>query len=158
MPDESPALEVAVEKLYARTAGHISPGLDVIQALLRQFGNPERSYPTIHVAGTNGKGSVCAIIESVLTEMGVRVGLFTSPHLVRFNERFRIERKDIDDAPLLELIQEVEGKSPEIATECGREPTFFEISTSDLPVSDRTICSLSSDNNFRFVSPIVYFF
>src|SRR5688572_27983374 len=68
----------------------IRPGLERIRALLKALGNPERGMRVIHVAGSNGKGSVCRMIESVLIESGFHTGMFISPHLVEFRERFRI--------------------------------------------------------------------
>jgi dihydrofolate synthase/folylpolyglutamate synthase len=65
--------------------------------LLRRLGNPERAYPTIHVAGTKGKGSVASLIASSLHAAGLRTGLYTSPHLVRFTERIRISGEEIGE-------------------------------------------------------------
>ena len=65
-------------------------GLDSVRTVLRSFGHPEAEFPSIHVAGTNGKGSVCAMLTRILAEHGRRVGLYTSPHLVKLEERFRI--------------------------------------------------------------------
>ncbi|MFA5687864.1 MAG: folylpolyglutamate synthase/dihydrofolate synthase family protein [Kiritimatiellales bacterium] len=115
-----------IEHLFARTAHGIKPGLDVISELLRQLGNPHENLKIIHVAGTNGKGSVCAMIESVLRASGFKTGLYTSPHLFRFNERFRIAGKEISDVELENLIVRVEAAAGHITT---RPPTFFEIST-----------------------------
>lgn len=87
--------------------------------------HPERSFLCVHVAGTNGKGSVCAMVASVFQEMGLKVGVFTSPHLVRVNERIRIQGEPISDEELLrclDLLEEVEG-------ELERMPTFFETLT-----------------------------
>jgi len=70
-------------------------GLDRIRRLLSVLGDPHKKYMTIHVAGTNGKGSVCAILSSILNEAGYRVGLYTSPHLIDYTERIRICEKDI---------------------------------------------------------------
>src|SRR5215470_13140958 len=65
-------------------------GLERISALLEALGNPERTYRTVHVAGTNGKGSTCAMIEAGLREAGVRTGLYTSPHLIEPTERIQV--------------------------------------------------------------------
>ena len=85
------------DRLFARRRFGIEPGLDVERAILAELGNPQHAYPCIHVAGTNGKGSVCALVHSILVELGVTAGLYTSPHLVRFNERFRVGQHDIDE-------------------------------------------------------------
>ena len=118
-------LDKALERLYRRRTFGIRPGLEGIEALLSRLGHPEHSLPIIHVAGTNGKGSVCAM----LCRRGIRTGLFTSPHLIRFNERYRVEGKCIDDGELASLLSEVEDAADLVASESGRELTFFEIST-----------------------------
>ncbi|MDR0812768.1 MAG: bifunctional folylpolyglutamate synthase/dihydrofolate synthase [Oscillospiraceae bacterium] len=101
------------------------PGLDRTEELLSKLGDPQKTLPFIHVAGTNGKGSVCSILESILTEAGYKTGLFTSPHLVRSNERIRVGKEDISDDDLLKLI--ADNKS---AIESVRDtPTEFEIFT-----------------------------
>ena len=77
-----------------------APGLDRIRELLRRLGEPQRDLRFIHVAGTNGKGSVCACLASVLEAAGYRVGLNTSPHLERFHERIRVNGKEISGEDL----------------------------------------------------------
>ena len=72
------------------------------------MGNPERSYGVIHVAGTNGKGSVCAMLDSVMRAAGYRVGLYTSPHLVTFNERLRVDGSPVAADELGGLVEEIE--------------------------------------------------
>ncbi|MEI7851637.1 MAG: hypothetical protein WCH86_07370, partial [Kiritimatiellales bacterium] len=119
-------LQSAVQSLYARTMHGIKPGLEVTVALLEKLGNPHKSLKCIHVAGTNGKGSVCAMIESVLRASGFKTGLYTSPHLFRFNERFRINGREIPDPTLEQLIADVEAAARSLTT---RPATFFEIST-----------------------------
>ncbi|MDD4179919.1 MAG: bifunctional folylpolyglutamate synthase/dihydrofolate synthase [Candidatus Margulisbacteria bacterium] len=91
----------------------INLGLDRINYLLEQLDNPHLKFKSIHVAGTNGKGSTCAMIASILKEAGYKVGLYTSPHLFKYNERIKINGRDISDKEFLEgiqLIQEVAGK------------------------------------------------
>jgi dihydrofolate synthase/folylpolyglutamate synthase len=121
-------LEASLTRLYARQNFGIKLGLDVERELLRRLGNPERECGVIHVAGTNGKGSVCALLHSILKHAGIKVGLYTSPHLVRFNERIRVGDDEITDAELADLFDLTE---PHISTmsETGREPTFFECTT-----------------------------
>ncbi len=116
----------SIESLFLRTASGIKPGLEVITALLDEMGNPQREFKIIHVAGTNGKGSVCAMIESVLRASGFKTGLYTSPHLLRFNERFRVSGKEIPDADLERLIADVDAAEKRLST---RPATFFELST-----------------------------
>lgn len=81
--------------------------LDKIRELLNRLGNPQRSFRAIHVAGTKGKGSVCAMIATGLSHGGYKTGFYSSPHLSRFNERFRIDGADIDDERLIALIERV---------------------------------------------------
>lgn len=122
-------MDEILQRLYARRTFGIKPGLGVEEALLRRLGNPERSFAVIHVAGTNGKGSVCALLDSILRAAGLPVGLYTSPHLVRLNERFRVGGRPMDDAALLERIAELEPVAAQVAAETGSEPTFFEFTT-----------------------------
>lgn len=104
----------------------IRPGLKRIRALLKALGNPEKCYPSLHVAGTNGKGSTCAMLESILTEAGYKVGLYTSPHLIRFNERIRVSKRDISDRGLVKC---VEAARNAVKKTGGIKPTFFEFTT-----------------------------
>ncbi len=111
-----------LEKLYTRRRFGIRPGIDRIKILLDRLGNPERSFASIHVVGTNGKGSTSAFLSSILTNSGYQTALFTSPHLVNFNERFRIDGTEIDSNKLAILLERVLAIAPE-------ESTFFEIVT-----------------------------
>jgi len=111
-----------LEKLYSRRRFGIRPGIDRIKILLDRLGNPERSFSSIHVVGTNGKGSTSAFLSSMLTRSGYRTALFTSPHLVNFNERFRINGIEIESEKLEALLERVLAIAPE-------ESTFFEIVT-----------------------------
>jgi dihydrofolate synthase/folylpolyglutamate synthase len=114
---------------------HLQPlamrfGLERMERALAAIGHPERRYPVLHVAGTNGKGSTCAMAAAALRQAGHRVGLYTSPHLVRFNERIAIDGAPVDDARLTALIQEVLRACP--WHESGREDerlTYFEFAT-----------------------------
>lgn len=117
-----------IRRLYERHTFGIKPGLERVQALLDRLGNPERELAVIHVAGTNGKGSVCALIDSILRAAGYPTGIYTSPHLVRLNERMRVDGKCIPDADLLDLVDEVERRSREVEADHG-ETTFFEFTT-----------------------------
>lgn len=97
----------------------MKPGLERIQTACDTLGNPEKKIKTIHIAGTNGKGSVAAMLQSILSEAGLRVGLFTSPHLVKVNERFRIGDQEISDEELevfLEKAQDLELSFFELCT------------------------------------------
>lgn len=77
--------------------------LDSIRSLAEKLGNPQNSYPVIHVAGTKGKGSVCAMLASAFQAAGLKTGLYTSPHLIRFNERIMVNGKMISDDEIIEL-------------------------------------------------------
>ena len=106
------------------------PGLERIQFLLNALGNPERAFPAVHVAGTNGKGSTSAMIASVLRAAGLRVGLFTSPHLVRYNERIVVDGRCISDEELDALMGELEPLLRMAAAAPGvGQPTEFEAAT-----------------------------
>ncbi len=83
-------------------------------ALMERLGNPQDTFPVFHVAGTNGKGSVCAYLTSVLTARGYRVGTFTSPHLVRINERIQINKEPVSDQVFLDAFLRVKDVSEEL--------------------------------------------
>lgn len=94
--------------------GKMELGLDATRQLMALFGNPQDKLPTIHIAGTNGKGSTAMMIATILEEAGYKVGLFTSPALVDFNERIRINREPISDQQLMWAAKEVREKTAEI--------------------------------------------
>lgn len=102
-------------------------GIDNLNQILELMGHPEKSSSVIHVAGTNGKGSTCSFLASILAQSGKCVGLFTSPHLVRINERIRINNTSISDEELTETFQQVM-KYIQLAKEKGiAHPSFFEL-------------------------------
>lgn len=108
----------------------IKPGLERIKYLADALGNPQNSYRTIHVGGTNGKGSTCHVIYSILRNQGYGVGLYTSPHLNIFNERIVVDGREITDSaisdfinmikPVLETMEKIPGIGP---------PSYFEVTT-----------------------------
>ncbi|SEM67022.1 folylpolyglutamate synthase/dihydrofolate synthase family protein [Paenibacillus sp. OV219] len=107
----------------------IRPGMERIEKLMELLGHPERRLKFIHVAGTNGKGSVCAYLTSVLLRCGYDVGTFTSPYITKFTNRFKYNDADIPDATLLMLGNKLKPHVEAIAqTELG-SPTMFEVST-----------------------------
>ncbi|WP_411830156.1 bifunctional folylpolyglutamate synthase/dihydrofolate synthase [Paenibacillus alba] len=107
----------------------IKPGLQRMQLLMEKLGHPERRLKFIHVAGTNGKGSTCAYLSSVLQACGYDVGTFTSPYLEKYTNRMQVNGADIEDEVLLRLVNEMKPIVDEIAeTELGA-PSMFEIST-----------------------------
>src|SRR5207245_6334758 len=122
--------DTTLEHLYRLERFGIKLGLDNIRRLLSLLGDPHRGLKVLHVTGTNGKGSVCAYVASVLRNAGYRVGLYTSPHLVRFNERIQVDGGEIPDADVARIYAEMQ---PAIAKTSGgskvRQPTFFEVTT-----------------------------
>lgn len=111
-----------LEKLYARRRFGIRPGVDRVRKLLERLGNPEKQFHTIHVVGTNGKGSTSAFLSSILLHSEHKVAQFSSPHLVRFTERFRINGSEYSAEKLADKLAIVLEVAPE-------EATFFEITT-----------------------------
>jgi dihydrofolate synthase/folylpolyglutamate synthase len=111
-----------LERLYARRRFGIRPGVDRVGKLLERLGNPEKQFRTIHVVGTNGKGSTSAFLSSILIHAGHSVAQFSSPHLVRFTERFRINGEEYSADKLAGRLAAVLEAAPE-------EATFFEITT-----------------------------
>ncbi len=115
--------EQILNKLFSLHRFGIKPGLERTRELLESCGNPEKAFPSVHVAGTNGKGSVCAMIASVLTEAGFKTGLYTSPHIEKFKERIRIDGVPISDEYIVSLAEMLFFVSDKISG------TFFEITT-----------------------------
>ncbi len=122
-------LTCSLERLYLRQTFGVKPGLEPIGKLCKQIGNPQEKFAVVHVAGTNGKGSVCAMIESVLRQTGLRTGLYTSPHMVRFNERIRIGGQETDDKELTAVLNLCEEAATGLAPSLNHEATFFEVAT-----------------------------
>lgn len=105
--------------------------LENISVLATRLGRPDRSYPSIHIAGTNGKGSTAAFLESILRRAGFRTGLYTSPHLERINERIRINGTEISDDAFAEVFSRVQALIEELLADgkLRAHPTFFECVT-----------------------------
>lgn len=128
MPDHArssdPAVQTQLDRLATLSPGRDILGLERIAELCRRLGNPQDHLPrTFHVAGTNGKGSTCAFLRAILEAQGRRVHAYTSPHLVRFNERIRIAGTLIDDALLASLLEEVLDVAADL------QASFFEVTT-----------------------------
>ncbi|MEO5373279.1 MAG: bifunctional folylpolyglutamate synthase/dihydrofolate synthase [Alphaproteobacteria bacterium] len=118
------SIDAVLERLTTLHPKAIDLSLDRVRRLLAALGNPEAGLPpTVHVAGTNGKGSVVAYLRAFLEAAGLRVHAYTSPHLVRFNERIRVAGELIGDDALVALLEEVE------RVNAGRPITFFEVTT-----------------------------
>jgi dihydrofolate synthase / folylpolyglutamate synthase len=119
-----PAVQAELDLLSKLSPGGDRLGLDRITTLLDRLGRPQDSLPPVlHVAGTNGKGSTCAFLRAALEAAGHKVHLFTSPHLVRFNERIRLAGRLVEDDRLAALLKQVREASD------GIEPSFFEATT-----------------------------
>eukprot|EP01034_Spumella_vulgaris_P026990 gene26990-33645_t len=128
MPDHAhssdPAVQTQLDRLAALSPGRDILGLERIAELCARLGNPQDKLPrTFHVAGTNGKGSTCAYLRAILEAQGRRVHSYTSPHLVRFNERIRLAGTLIDDAQLAALLAEVLDVAADLRA------SFFEVTT-----------------------------
>ncbi|HWU92872.1 MAG TPA: bifunctional folylpolyglutamate synthase/dihydrofolate synthase, partial [Sphingomicrobium sp.] len=120
----NPDVQAQLDRLAKLSPAGDRLGLDRIRELLERLGRPQDRLPPIfHVAGTNGKGSTCAFLRAALEAAGYSVHVFTSPHLVRFNERIRVAGRLIDDETLAALLAEVVGAGE------GIEPSFFEVAT-----------------------------
>jgi dihydrofolate synthase/folylpolyglutamate synthase len=117
----------AIQYLYGLQWFGTKLGLENTRALADLCGAPDKQLRFIHVAGTNGKGSVCAMLESIYRHAGLRVGLFTSPHLVAFGERIQINRQMIPEADLVRLVTEMQAKLKQLPTD--QHPTLFEFVT-----------------------------
>ena len=111
-----------LEELAARRRFGMKPGLDAIRGISAALGDPQKSFSAIHVAGTNGKGAVCAMLDAALRASGLRVGRYTSPHLVKLNERFFLDGEPIDDDVLSAAAEKVAKIAPD-------DLTFFEALT-----------------------------
>src|SRR5580693_6584167 len=99
-------------------------GLDRIRAVLAGLGDPQKAYRVVHVAGTNGKGSTCAMIEAGLREAGIRTGLFTSPHLLVPTERIQVDGVPVTTVQFQEAFQTVHETAEKLDLDC--HPTYFE--------------------------------
>ena len=139
-----PSTESALSKLLDELYGRINYErqikvpkdgfrLNKMRELLDRLGNPQSAYPTIHVAGTKGKGSVVTMVGSILTASGFRTGVYTSPHLEKINQRMAIEGTPITDAQLLDVLLKIRPSIEEMDQEAARTNgdrlTFFEITT-----------------------------
>ena len=133
MPDRKASYNSALDYLYSfvdyslKHASELAKAdfnLDRMRMLMAELGNPQDRYPTVHIAGTKGKGSVCALIASGLQAAGLRVGLYTSPHLLDYTERIRIDNVPVSHQALVDLVEQIKpvvGQIPKLTT--------FEITT-----------------------------
>jgi len=117
------------EALSQASSFGIRPGLETMRALMAALGDPQERLPVVHVAGTNGKGSVCALLEAVFRAAGYKTGLYTSPHLATYGERFRLNGGNATEACLWELLGQVRTASDKVEAQLGWRPTEFELLT-----------------------------
>lgn len=118
-------IDKLLDDLYSYSLFGIKLGLQNIKDICNYLGNPEKKYKIIHITGTNGKGSTSTIIETVLLEAGYRVGKYTSPHILKFNERIRANGKDISDMDIALCYEKVKNAIEKLNI----TPTFFEVTT-----------------------------
>ncbi|MDR3568057.1 MAG: bifunctional folylpolyglutamate synthase/dihydrofolate synthase [Syntrophobacteraceae bacterium] len=117
-------LQQSLDYLYGLQKFGIKFGLNCTENLLARVGNPHRKLRFIHIAGTNGKGSTAAILSRILVKHGIKAGLYTSPHLVRFTERFRINDEEVSAERILGVFEKIRAIVDE-----SQPPTFFEMVT-----------------------------
>ncbi|MCI4357839.1 MAG: bifunctional folylpolyglutamate synthase/dihydrofolate synthase [Thermoplasmata archaeon] len=130
-PSDSGSYRAALDELYSLRRFGMRPGLEGIRALLEGLGHPERSFRAIHVAGSKGKGSVSAMAAQILQASGRTVGLYTSPHLVSYRERIRVNGRPIPRRAVTEGVARVQVASRRLVAEgrSDRPATFFEVTT-----------------------------
>lgn len=126
--DASPEFRAVVDQLYGLARFGMKLGLDRMERLLADLGNPERAYRSVHVAGSNGKGSTCAFLAAILARHGLKVGLYSSPHLISLVERVQIfegtEGRSVSEARMVSAVRAVEAVRPGL-----KGLTFFEVMT-----------------------------
>lgn len=120
---QNSAYRAALDALFARTTGESKLGLDRVRAFLARLGNPHQQYPVFHVAGTNGKGSTVAMLHALLRDAGLRVGRYTSPHLVDFRERIVVNEDPMHAVAIVDFLREWDPEAAALGS------TFFEVTT-----------------------------
>ncbi|GAA0456801.1 folylpolyglutamate synthase/dihydrofolate synthase family protein [Alkalibacillus silvisoli] len=119
----------AIDWLNSQLTHGIKPGLSRVQYLLEQLGNPQNQIKTIHVAGTNGKGTTTLFLNNMLEQHGYKVGSFTSPYIETMNERISINKQPVNGCELAELVTQIQPICEEVAKSGEGPPTEFEIIT-----------------------------
>src|SRR6266540_5506347 len=133
MPSVSPISDypAAVAYLKSLKSRGVHLGLDRMAGFMKALGDPHTAVPCIHVAGTNGKGSVAAMLEAILRKAGWRTGLYTSPHLVRLGERVQVNRTILGDAEIVDHVRELQPIASQLEVVGGPlvHPSYFEFMT-----------------------------
>jgi len=101
--------------LFSLKAQGIKFGIDRMRTLVAALGHPERLVPSVHITGTNGKGSTAAMMDAILREAGWHVGLYTSPHLVRLGERVQVDRRPLSESEIVSFVNELRPVAEEVA-------------------------------------------
>jgi len=120
--------EESLQWLYGFQKFGMNLGLERISYIAKELGNPQQNYKIIHVGGTNGKGSVCKFIASILKKSGYTVGVYTSPHLQHISERFVVENQQITEDEVVSLVRKIKPVVDKMIRN-GNGPTFFEVAT-----------------------------
>ncbi len=133
MPSQPPRFadySAATEYLYALKSAGLKFGIDRMRGLAAALGHPERNYPVVHIAGTNGKGSVSAMVETILRHAGYKTGLYTSPHLVKLGERVQVNRRILAEDEIIRYANELVPVAEKLGAEGPDDyPSFFEFMT-----------------------------
>ncbi|MBI5425431.1 MAG: bifunctional folylpolyglutamate synthase/dihydrofolate synthase [Opitutae bacterium] len=133
MPSQPPRFAdytAATDYLYALKTAGVKFGVDRMRGLAEALAHPERNYPVVHIAGTNGKGSVSAMVESVLRHAGYQTGLYTSPHLVKLGERVQVNRRILSEDEIVRYVNELAPVAEKLgAAGPDDHPSFFEFMT-----------------------------
>ncbi|WP_404422734.1 bifunctional folylpolyglutamate synthase/dihydrofolate synthase [Nibricoccus sp. IMCC34717] len=130
MPDRFPNYAAVQDYLFGLKARGVRYGIDRMRLWTGALGHPELAVPCIHIAGTNGKGSVCAMVESLLRATGARVGLYTSPHLRRLGERIQVDRRVLGETAIHRYTEQLADVAQTVSRECPDDhPSFFEFMT-----------------------------
>ncbi|MCA0969917.1 bifunctional folylpolyglutamate synthase/dihydrofolate synthase [Halobacillus litoralis] len=119
----------ALKWIHSREKFKIKPGLDRMTWMMEHFDHPQRTFKAVHIAGTNGKGSTLSFLRELLQAQGLRVGTFTSPYIVRFNERISIDGEPIPDEDLAALVEKIKPVAEKLSETPLGAPTEFEVIT-----------------------------
>ena len=129
MAEASSWLDGLIDRERSRDWSYSRLSLAPMEALLEALGHPERGPSVIHIAGSKGKGSTALFCETILREVGLRVGTFTSPHLQRWSERFRVDGEEVSEARLVRAVEAARGPVEGLRAGAGPVPSFFDATT-----------------------------